>query len=441
VVPPPFYQLRTPRSVAGRGRGPQDACLHKPAASPRLIAGSAIIGSIGTFSLHVLLPALPAIATAMGVGAHAAQLLISLSILAIASGNLMVAPLSDRYGRRPIVLVSLGLFVLGSAAGIFATSLDALVAARVVQAFGGGAAMSVMRATILDHFGPARAPAALAATATAILLAPMVAPTLGGFVLEWLDWRAVFALSGILGFLVFLFASRNLRDARRADRAAGPSLRYLSNYRRLLGSREYVAFLVYGSCMVSMIYTFVTGAPYVAIDVLGVSPSRFGLLLFFPALASFTGFLLAARFTSRIGGQRMMRAGTMIALAGTLAMAALALAGVRHPVALFVPGMALGFANAIAAPSSTIGAISRVPAIAGAASGLLGFLQLVTAAASTQVVATFTGQSPTPLAVVLLVLCLVALVAQRAIARIGPARVPPGQAEPVAEPAASDPTR
>jgi DHA1 family bicyclomycin/chloramphenicol resistance-like MFS transporter len=404
-------------------------------ASRRLIAGSAIIGSIGTFSLHVLLPALPAIASAMQVGPHAAQLLISLSILAIALGNLMVAPLSDRYGRRPTVLFALGLFMLGSAAGIVAPSLDLLVAARVLQAFGGGAAMSVMRATILDHFGPAKAAGALAATATAILVAPMLAPTIGGFVLEWLDWRAVFALSGLLGFAVFLFASRNLRDARRADRAAGPSLRYWSSYGRLLRSREYRAFLVFGSCMVSMIYTFVTGAPYVAIDVLGVSPSSFGLLLFFPALASFAGFLLAARVTGRLGGQRMMRAGVMLAFAGTLAMAVLAVAGAWHPLAIFVPGMAIGFANAIAAPSATIGAISRDREIAGAASGLLGFLQLVTAAASTQVVAAFTGHSPVPLAIVLLGLCLIALLALRPISKI---RL---QAEPPVPPVDSEPTR
>jgi DHA1 family bicyclomycin/chloramphenicol resistance-like MFS transporter len=415
--------------------------LRKRDASRRLIVGSAIIGSIGTFSLHVLLPALPAIASAMQVGPHAAQLLISLSILSVALGNLMVAPLSDRYGRRPIVLVSLGLFVIGSAAGIVAGSLGALVAARVVQAFGGGAAMSVMRATLLDHFGPAKAAGALAATATAILLAPMIAPTLGGLVLEWLDWRAVFALSGFLGFGVFLFASRTLRDARRADRSAGPSLRYWSSYRRLLASREYLAFLVFGSCMVSMIYTFVTGAPYVAIDVLGVSPARFGLLLFFPALASFSGFLIAARMTSRIGGQRMMRTGAAIAFAGTLTMAALAVLHVWHPLALFVPGMAIGFANAIAAPSSTIGAISRDPSIAGAASGLLGFLQLVTAAVSTQLVAAFTGHSPVALGVVLLVLCLVALLALRPIGRIDLTRPQPTQAEPPGEPAASEPTR
>ena len=411
-------------------------------ASRRLIVGSAIIGSIGTFSLHVLLPALPAIASAMQVGPHAAQLLISLSILAVALGNLTVAPLSDRYGRRAIVLFALGLFVLGSAGGIVADSLGTLVAARVVQAFGGGAAMSVMRATILDHFGPARAAGALAATATAILVAPMLAPTIGGFVLEWLDWRAVFALSGLLGFAVFLCASRNLRDARRADRAAGPSLRYWSSFRSLLTSREYLAFLVYGSCMVSMIYVFVTGAPYVAIDVLGVSPSRFGLLLFFPAVASFSGFLLAARMTGRLGGQRMMRAGAMIAFAGAFSMAALALLHVWHPLALFIPGMAIGFANAIAAPSCTIGAISREPAIAGAASGLLGFLQLVTAAASTQVVAALTGHSPVPLAVVLLVLCLVALLALRPIGRIELERsASVVQAEPPVPPVDSEPTR
>jgi len=387
-------------------------------ASRRLIAGSAIIGSIGTFGLHVLLPALPAIATAMQVPAAAAQLLISLSIVAIASGNLVIAPLSDRYGRRRIVLASLALFIAGSLAGIVAPSLELLVAARVVQAFGGGAAMSVMRATILDHFGAAKAAGALAATATAILLAPMFAPMLGGLAIEWLDWRAPFALSGLLGAAVLWFAARNLRETRPPDPAAGPSLRFWDNYRRLLGAREYLSYLVFGSCMVSMIYTFVTGAPYVAIEELGVTPAKFGLLLFFPALASFAGFILAARVTNRVGGWRMMKAGAMIAAVGTVSMAAFALAGIWHPLALFVPGMLIGFANAIAAPSSTIGAISRDPAIAGAASGLLGFLQLVTAAAATQVVASFTPHTPVPLAVVLLVLCLVALLALRPIGKL-----------------------
>jgi len=246
----------------------------------------------------------------------------------------------------------------------------------------------------------------------------MLAPTLGGLAIEWSDWRAVFALSGLLGAAVLWFAANNLRETRPADPSAGPSLRFWGNYRRLLASREYLAYLVFGSCMVSMIYTFVTGAPYVAIDVLGVSPARFGLLLFFPALASFLGFIVAARVTNRVGGLRMMRSGAIIAFIGTVAMAAFAVAGIWHPLTLFVPGMLLGFANAIAAPSSTMGAISRDPSIAGAASGLLGFLQLVTAAVATQTVAALTAHSPVPLTITLLVLCLVALVALRPIGRI-----------------------
>lgn len=401
-------------------------------ASRRLIAGSAIIGSIGTFGLHVLLPALPAIAAALSVPAAAAQLLISLSIVAIAAGNLAIAPLSDRYGRRQVVLFSLGLFVLGSLGGLVAPTLELLVAARVVQAFGGGAAMSVMRATLLDHFGPAKAAGALAATATAILLVPMFAPMLGGIASEWLDWRAPFALAGLLGAGVLWFAARNLRETRPPDPSAGPSLRFWDSYRRLLGSREYLGYLVFGSCMVSTIYTFVTGAPYVAIEVLRVSPAKFGLLLFFPALASFAGFLIAARVSNRVGGWRMMKSGAICGFAGAATMAAFALAGIWHPLAVFVPGMLLGFANAIAAPSCTIGAISREPAIAGAASGLLGFIQLVTAAAATQLVASFTPHTPVPLALVVLGLCAIALAALRPIGKFSargrePAR---GQAAP-----------
>jgi DHA1 family bicyclomycin/chloramphenicol resistance-like MFS transporter len=392
--------------------------LEKRDSGRRLVIGSAIIGSIGTFGLHVLLPALPSIAAAMGTNPAAAQLLISLSLLAIAFGNLFIAPLSDRYGRRPVVLAGLGLFVTGSVAGIVAPSLHLLVLARIAQAFGGGAAMAVMRATIMDFFGPERAAAAIAATATAILVAPMLAPTLGGLVIEWYGWRAVFALSGLLGSAVMLFAARKLVETRPANPAAGPSPRTLSSYRQLFSSRTYLIYLAYGSSMMSMIYTFVTGAPYIAIDVLGISPSRLGFLLFFPAVASFAGFLVASRVVNRVGGVRLMQTGTLIAFTGVATMAGLSLAGVWHPFAIFLPGMLIGFANALATPSSTTAAITRHPAIAGAASGLLGFVHLVVAAGATQLVAFFANHSPVPLAATLMGLCLVALLALRSIARM-----------------------
>jgi DHA1 family bicyclomycin/chloramphenicol resistance-like MFS transporter len=168
----------------------------------------------------------------------------------------------------------------------------------------------------------------------------------------------------------------------------------------------------------SMIYTFVTGAPYVAVDVLGISPARLGLLLFFPAFASFAGFLVAARVVNRVGSLRLMQTGALLAFTGAATMAVLALAGVWHPLALFLPGMLIGFANALATPSSTTAAITRHPAIAGAASGLLGFVHLVIAAGATQLVAFFANHSPVPLAATLMGLCLVALLMLRSIARM-----------------------
>ena len=303
-----------------------DSRLQTRDASRRLIVGSAIIGSIGTFSLHVLLPALPAIASAMQVGPHAAQLLISLSILAIALGNLMVAPLSDRYGRRAIVLLALALFVLGSAAGIVADSLGMLVAARVVQAFGGGAAMSVMRATILDHFGPAHSRGRARGDRDRDTGRAHAGADDRRLRDRMLDWRAVFALSGLLGFAVFLFASRNLRDARRADRVGGPVAALLVEFPaparlarvpRLPGFR-----LVHGQHDLHVRdRRTLRRDRRVRRVALAIRPAAL-----LPGARFVRGFLLAARVTGRLGGQRMMRAGAMIAFAGTLSMAALALA-------------------------------------------------------------------------------------------------------------------
>ncbi|MDH4261394.1 MAG: MFS transporter, partial [Gammaproteobacteria bacterium] len=271
---------------------------------------------------------------------------------------------------------------------------------------------------IMDFFGPARAASAIAATATAILLAPMFAPTLGGLVIEWYGWRAVFALSGLLGGVVMLFAARKLVETKPPDPAAGASPRTLSSYRQLFSSRIYLSYVAFGSSLMSMIYTFVTGTPYVVVDVLGISPARLGLLLFFPAVASFAGFLVAARVVNRVGGRRLMQTGALLAFTGASSMAVLSLAGVWHPLALFIPGMLIGFANALATPSSTTAAITRHPAIAGAASGLMGFVHLVVAAGATQLVAFFANHSPVPLAATLMGLCLVSLLALRAIARM-----------------------
>lgn len=366
-------------------------------AGRRLIAGSAAVGAIGPFGMHVLLPALPAIAVDFTASASTVQLLVSLSLVAIAFGNLMVAPLSDRFGRRAVIVAGLGLFLVGSLAGLLAPSIDMLIAARIVQAFGGGAAMAVARAAITDFFGVGRSANALATMATAVLVVPMFAPILGGFMVESAGWRAAFALALALGAAVLYLVLTRMQETHVATRSAGPSLQTFISYRRLLGSSKYLGFVAFGSCMMGAVTVFITSAPYVAIDVLGVTPSRYGLLFFLPAFAAFAGFFYTARMAHRLGGRRMMRIGATLSVAGAAALIGGALLGIAHPFALFLPGMLVCGGNALAAPNSTTDAIMSAPDMAGAASGMLGFIQLLVCAIATQLVAEFANQTAYPL--------------------------------------------
>jgi DHA1 family bicyclomycin/chloramphenicol resistance-like MFS transporter len=363
-----------------------------------LILGAAFIGCLGVFGMHVLLPALPAIGERFAARAAETQLLISGAMLAIGLGNLTVAPLSDRFGRRPVLLAGLVLYLLGSLAGLVADSLTSLIVARVVQAFGGGAAQAVVRAALTDRFG-AGAATAIAYTAMAILVVPMFAPTLGGVAVELYGWRAPFGLAALLGAAVVLFAVLRVTETHRTIAAGAARPRMIASYRDLLSTPEYVALVLYGGFMMATVYLFIAGAPYVAIQVYGVSPSEYGLWFVLPAVASFLGFLFAGRLASAKGSYWLMRGGALVSLAGALGILALVAAGAWTPLALFVPAMLVCHANALAAPSATSSAILIRPDIAGAASGLLGFLQLATAAVLAQTVAAFENGTPWPLAI------------------------------------------
>jgi len=375
----------------------------------RLIFASAAIGSLGTFAMHAILPALPDIRAQFASTVSTAQLLVTLSMLAIASGNVMVAPLSDRLGRRPVIFAGLSLFIVGSIAGMLANSIALLIAARIVQAFGSGAAMAVARATLMDAFGPERAASGIAYTATAILVVPMLAPTIGGFAVELAGWRLVFGLCVVLGTAAMLFTALRVQETRHASVATRRGPDTLESYRQLLLTGRYRAYALFGSLLFAAVYVFIAGAPHVAMDVLHISPSQYGLLFMLPASASFAGFFTAARISRRVGALRMMRAGSFLSLTGGLLLTTLALFGVWHPAALFLPAMLVCFANAISAPNATSSAIGVRPDIAGAASGLTGFVQLIVSATAVQLVAAISNPSPYPLVFTVLGCNLLAL--------------------------------
>jgi DHA1 family bicyclomycin/chloramphenicol resistance-like MFS transporter len=378
---------------------PDDVLLSR---DQQMILGAAFISSLGTFGMQVLLPALPAIATHFGTSPGRTQLLISVSMLSLGLGNLVVAPASDRFGRRPVILAGLSLFLASSVVCLLAPSLELLIVARALQAFGAGAAMAVVRATLADAFGVERAASAIAYTGMAILVVPMIAPTIGGLAIEGFGWRAPFGLAVVLGAAVLAFAWRRVGETHRVsleERARRP--RTIASYRLLLSSPAFVGISLYGGFMLGAVYGFVTGGPYLGIRVYGLSPVEYGLWFAVPSAASLVGFLVAGRFSRAVGGARMMLVGVVGSTLGVIVILLPVALHAWTPVTLFLPASVLCFATALSAPNSAAAAIMVRPEIAGAASGLLGFMQLVVAAMLAQLLASLENGTPWPLAWVL----------------------------------------
>jgi DHA1 family bicyclomycin/chloramphenicol resistance-like MFS transporter len=198
--------------------------------------------------------------------------------------------------------------------------------------------------------------------------------------------------------LVTLFSWLRLAETHAEARDRGADQRSFASYKILLASPRFMTQVFFGSCLLSLPFTVISGAPYVGIEIMGLSPSAYGKLFALPAAASFVGFLSAARLTRRWGARRMMRIGLTTATIGASSMLLLFALHVWHPMALFIPAMLVCFSNALAMPASMTAAIAVHPEVAGAASGLLGFVQLAIAALCSELVALFANHTPFPLA-------------------------------------------
>lgn len=383
---------------------------------------SALVGALSSFSMNAVVPALPEIQAYFGASIGQTQIIVSAGLLALALGNLLVAPLSDRIGRKPIIVAGLGVFALANVIAAVAPNIAVVILARIVQAFGIGAGTAVARAAINDYFGPERAATGIALTAMAILFVPLVAPTIGGFATEWFGWRmplALTAAAGLCAALYILFGSEATRPSHPGGDDPAPGM--LQSYATLLGDARFRAFALYGSFLLCAIYTFVTGAPYVARQLMHLSASDYGLWAALPAAASLSGFATAARISRRVGAGTMLGVGTSLAVAGGVWMLIAAGLHVTHPLALFAPAMLISFAQSISLPNAMAGALGMRPRLAGAASGLMGFLQLALAALWAQGVGAAANGTAWPLgiaicgATVLAALCWLRLRALRAV--------------------------
>jgi len=353
--------------------------------------------ALGPLAIQIFLPSLPSIQADLEVSGPVAQLVFSLSMAAIAIAMLIYGPLSDRFGRRPTLVAGLILYLIGSLLSTLAPSIAVLILGRTVQAVGGAAPLALTRTIIRDLYGRERAASMIAYVTMAMVIAPMMAPAIGGYLNDLIGWRANFAFCGIAGVLVTVLVVARLPETHR-DRVAIPGIGHmLASFVHLLRNPAFRGFALQSAFCLASFFSFAAAAPYVVIVVMARSSSAYGLFFMVISLAFMLGNFIAGRISERVGVERMVLIGSSLSVSATvLSLICLITVG-WVPWALFGPSILLAVGNGLSVPNAMAGAISVDPRAAGAASGLAGFLQMLVAAGFAQLAGMWQNGTPYPM--------------------------------------------
>ncbi|WP_421861534.1 multidrug effflux MFS transporter [Parvibaculum sp.] len=335
----------------------------------------AALTAVGPLSTDMYLPSLPDIGRDFGADAGAVQLTLSAHLIAFATSQLFYGPLSDRYGRRPVLMGGFMLFIAGCFASLFVTNIEQLVLARILQAVGGGASVVLARAIVRDLFEGAEAGQMLAKMAAIMGLVPALAPMLGGVVQDFYGWKANFIAMGAFGAVLALMTALSLDETMPpAQRQSAAPLAILRSYRRLLADRRFLKYLSIATVAFCGLFAFVSGSSFVLQGIYGLSPIVYGLCFGAMAGGYVGGSLAGGRLVRRLGIDATLRFGGFCAALGGLLMLTGAMT-TPSALAIVLPVVIYGFSMGVTMPQAMAGALTPFPDIAGTASSLLGFLQ------------------------------------------------------------------
>ena len=379
--------------------------MHAPTERPHPSRGTILLlGSLtafGALTIDLYLPALPAIAADFGTSAAAAQRTLVGFFIGIALGQLFYGPISDRIGRRPPLLFGVGVYILASLGCAFAPSIDALIAGRFAQGLGCCAGMVVARSVVRDRFDHQDSARIFSLLTLVLGVAPMVAPTVGGYLVMALSWRWLFGVLALFGLGVGVAVFLRLDESRSAETAAkARGETPLAAYVDLLGQRRLIGYLAVSALNGATLFTYVAGASDLVITIWGFSAQQFGLVFAFIAFGVIGSSQINRWLLGRYPADRILAVAAPIgALCGlALLAAALAGAGTWPTLALiFVTLTSNGFigANALA------GALAVDPLRSGSASGLFGSSSFAIGALATTVAGLFHDGTVLPMAAVM----------------------------------------
>lgn len=378
-----------------------------------LIVLLAATSALGPAAMQILLPALPAIKDSFQVSNDVAQLTLSLSMLAIALGTLTYGPLSDKYGRKPIMILGLTITVAGSIFCYLATTIELLILGRIIQAFGGAVGLVLARAIVRDVYSAQEAARVIATLVMVMVVMPMMSPALGGEIMLRLGWEAVFIVMGILSFLILLVLIKSLPETHTNPVPFEGIGSMLGAFMGLFRSRVFCGYAFCVTFVSVVFFSFISAAPEIMVSVLNRPPNEYGYYFVMIPLGFMSGNYVARHFGTRLHINHMISWGATIGVGGIVAAIALQLAGFHQPIALFAPVAIAVFGNGITLPNAQAAAINEFPEHAGSASGLTGFLQMAFSAVAAQMVAVIYNGTVYPLLILMLGASVVSLLSFR----------------------------
>jgi DHA1 family bicyclomycin/chloramphenicol resistance-like MFS transporter len=370
-----------------------------------------LIALIPPLAVHLFLPVIPAVKVALDLTDAHAQLTFSIALFGMAFATLVYGSLSDRYGRRRVLLSGLALFLFGGVVSSMATTADALVMGRLVQAVGAGCAMTLVRSIARDAYRAEHLVTAIAYLTMFSTLGPMVSPFIGGLLIDTLGWRSVFGFAlgagGVITLCVYWSIPETLAVANRVKAGGG----ILRSYGALFGRLRFNAFVLQTGLNTGAFMVMASASASLMTELLHRPSTEFGLYFLLFPIGFFAGNLVSSRVGNRVSTETMILIGSVITLASIATQAAMMFYGSVTPLMFFVPGMFVTLAQGIALPYTQVGAMAEIPRFAGTAAGVGVFMQNFCGALFSQLYGVFADGTTQPMIVMTMicgVLCMIA---------------------------------
>jgi DHA1 family bicyclomycin/chloramphenicol resistance-like MFS transporter len=360
------------------------------------------LGAIGPLAMNIFIPSIPGLMSIFESSYATVQLVLTAYLVSMAFAQLIVGPLSDRFGRRLVALTGLSVCVFGSVLCIYSVYIEMLIVGRVIQAIGACSGLVMARTIIRDIFGLDKAASMMGYLTMAMVIVPMLAPTIGGVLDDFFGWQASFFLVMTYGIVIFILCSQLLKETHFGPFNVRNPQQVLLDFWRLLKQWRFSRHAFQISFSSAAFFSFLGGSPFVVIELMGATKSEYGFYYIFAAGSYMFGNFLTGRYSQKLGSRRIILLGTSIGFFGGIFLYGVYLLNLLSPLLLFMGMGIIALGNGLCLPSGTAAAISADPDRIGTAAGLAGFMQIGFGSGGAFLAGSLISNSAAPLLVIML---------------------------------------